>query len=372
MDKMIVPKKNTFKLVRFEMNAGYGSNHLTGTAVLPFAFKSGVDSKDIENSSTFIFNRNRTGTASHIETKFEAGKHEFSLGYYSTLGASYSKNTFQLIFEGNAPFAGKKMDLKVNAKQLSYGKASYSLGRWKSRLSTKKQSLVYKHHVSLYGITKYARVQTNGANSLLTSESGIDVEGDLDYQYQANNQTEFKGAGLGIGTYAYSRNGASAKILRIENLGVGFIKGNEQVFSKDTAWTYSGLNFTLGAQQNFSSVGDSINALLYDETRSDARIILLPVHISYDIQTPKKNYGINYTAMPGYLPQLHYVRKFFTPKNNTYGIGVKAGGWGLLNSYLQYNQFLKKDGHSLQLQMTGIESLLLPYPSFALKMRIDL
>ena len=120
-------QKNTFKLVRFEMNAGYGSNHLTGTAVLPFAFKSGVDSKDIENSSTFIFNRNRTGTASHIETKFEAGKHEFSLGYYSTLGASYSKNTFQLIFEGNAPFAGKKNGLESKCKAIELRKGELLL-----------------------------------------------------------------------------------------------------------------------------------------------------------------------------------------------------------------------------------------------------
>lgn len=365
-------QKNNLKLMRFEMNASFGSNHITGTTALPFAFKSSVGSDDIDKSSQLIFNGNRSGTQSHIEAQFKAGKHEFSMGYYATLAASYSKNLFQLVFEGNAPYAGQKMDLKVNAKQLSYGKVSYSLGQWKSRLSTKKQSLVYKHHISLYGISKYARAKTTGANSLYTSESGIDVEGVLNYRYQANNQTDFKGGGLGVGTYAYSRNGATAKIFRVENLGVGLIKANEQVYSKDSAWTYSGLNFTLGNQQNFSSVGDSVNRLIYDETKSDARIILLPVHISYSIQTPKKNYGVQYTAMPGYLPQLHYIRKFYTPKNNTYGIGLKAGGWGLLNSYLQYNQFLKKEGRSIQLQMSGIESLLLPYPSFALQMRIDL
>ena len=68
-------QKNTFKLVRFEMNAGYGSNHLTGTAVLPFAFKSGVDSKDIENSSTFIFNRNCNPARLIIYHNFSYNEH---------------------------------------------------------------------------------------------------------------------------------------------------------------------------------------------------------------------------------------------------------------------------------------------------------
>jgi len=367
-----VEKKALLKITRFEMEAGYGSNHFTGTTILPFAFKSSIDNDDIEKSGKLLFNQNRTGAQSHISAQVKYGKRKFDLGYYSYLGASYSKNTFQLIFEGNAPFAGTKMELKANIKQLSFAKVSYSLGNWKSRLSTKKQSLVYRHHVSLFGITNYSRARTSGDNFLFTSESGIDVEGSLNYQYQNNAQNQLKGGGVGVGTYAYSRDGAKAKIFRVDNLGLGFIKANEQVYSKDTSWTYSGLNFTLGNQQSFSSVGDSISSLIFDEDQSKVRIILLPVHIQYAIQTPKANYGISYIAMPGYLPELHYVKKFFTAKNNTYGIGARAGGWGLINSHFQYNHFFKKEGRNLQLQMTGIESLLLPYPSFALKMRVDL
>ena len=359
------------ELTRIELSNGYASNHLTGMTALPFAFRSNINTDDIDNSSQLLFKQNRIGATSHISLNFKINKHEFSIGHHSILGAAYSKSLYQLVFDGNAPHAGKKMDLNINAKQLTYTKLTYQ-GAWKSRLSTKKQSLVYRHHIGLLGISKYSSAKTKGDNYLLTSESGIDVESQLNYNYQANEQAGFKGAGLAVGTYAYSRNGATAKIFQIENLGIGFIKSGELKYSRDTAWTYSGIQFNISNNQDFNDIGDSIQNLIYKEGKSDTRFILLPVHLQYAVQSPKSSYGINYLAMPGYLPQVHYVKKFYTAKNNTYGIGAKAGGWGLLNSHLQYNHFMKKEGRTLQLQMTGLESLLLPYPSFAVQMRMDL
>ena len=369
--------KEKIKFTRFEMETGYGSNHLTGTTALPFAFKSAISNEDIENSSTLLFNTNRTGSESHILAHFEVSKHRFQVSYNSIVGLSYSKNLYELAFKGNSAFAGKKMDLQMSAKQLTYAKIKYELSPWKMKEKMKdgkvKKPYLISHGISLYGITKYSRAKTNGDNFLFTSESVTEVEGQFNYEYQANQQTALKGGGVGWSTYAYQRKGSTIKVLQIENLGVGVIASGEQIYTHDTAWKYRGINFTIGSGSSFSGVGDSVSSLIYKENKSKARLILLPVDISYSVQSPKYNYGVQYIAMPGYLPQIHWVKKIYTKKDNTAGIGFQAGGWGLVNSYLQYNLFLKGENtRKIHFQMLGIESLLLPYPSFGLKMRLDM
>lgn len=366
-------KQIKIAVTRLEMETGYGSNHLTGTTALPFAFKTSINNERIDQSSVLLLNSNRTGAESHILAHIEANKHRFQLSYNSITGLQYSKDFYQLAFKGNAAFAGTKMDLQMGAKQLTYAKIKYELSPWKIKETKPRKTYLISHGISLYGITKYSRAKTYGDNFLFTSESGTEVEGKLNYEYQANQKTALKGAGLGWSTYAYQRKGSTIKVLQIENLGVGIIKGGEQLYSHDTAWKYRGVQFSIGTGNSFNTVGDSVSSLIYKEGTSKAKLILLPIQINYEIQSPKQNYGIRYIAMPGYLPQIHWLKKIYTKKDNTAGIGFQAGGWGLINSYLQYNLFLKGENvKKIHFQMVGVESLLLPYPTFGLKMRLDL
>lgn len=351
---------------------GYASNHVTGMTALAFGSNSELTNANLSNSENLLFSTNRTGAMSGAKLIFSKGERDYSVAMTRYLGAQYSGDAFELIFRGNAQSAGETMDLKLRARRLEMMSVDAQIGNWGTKILSNKTALKLKQSVGVHLITRYADAQTYGGNDFFTSPSGLDLNANLNYEYINGNSFGIRGVGLSWGAYLYKRENWKIDVLKISNLGAAYISGGLNQFAKDSSWQYSGFDFNLGTGFDFGDAADSINNLLYNQEESDPRIILLPIHIEWTRQSKNYNLGAQYIAMPGYLPLLHAMKKGMTKKLNSYAYGLQAGGWGLLNTRLEYTHFFKREGNKIQLQMIGVESLLLPYPSFQVQLNYKL
>jgi hypothetical protein len=351
---------------------GYASNHVTGAMALGLGLNASLDNGDIENSTNLLFGRNRTGLQSGIQIIFSKADRDYSLKFSRSLGASYSGDLFNLLFKGNAEFAGETMGLKLRARQFEMLSADFQIGNWGTKILSNKTALKLKQSVGFHALTKYTDARTFSENTFYTSPSGLELQADLDYRYENGNNFGFKGMGLGWSGYAYKQEKWEIDVFSISNLGFAYVLPGNVAYSKDSSWSYTGFNFGLRNGFSFDNTADSINGLLFDEETTEGKIIMLPVELEWKHQSKKWNYGAYYIALPGFLPRIHLEKKIFTKKLNSYHVGLQAGGWGLVNTKIQYTRFLKKEGNKLQMEIVGLESFFLPYSTFNLQLNYKL
>jgi len=342
-----------------------GSNHLNSFAALPFIFRGNINQKNIEKSTVLLMAKNRTGIIANAGIKFSVQEYNFSINSALYSGFSYSKDFFLLLFKGNSQSAGKVLNLGMNGKQIGFYTLQYIhkninyKNKWQLQIAPE-----------VYVINNYASIKTKGKNTLFTSENGQNIIAELNYNaYQ--NTNAISGFGFGSSFLAYKIEGNKISSWRVKNLGISLLPNNLRVFSQDTNWNYSGFNFTLGQNFSVASRADSLRRLLYIESRQRNRITMMPIQISYGIEDVKKIISFNYMAMPGYLPQISYMKKLFKA-NHRIDIGAQMGGWSLLNSKFGLStQLNKQKQQKLVLEIIGIESLLINYPGFGACLKIN-
>jgi len=362
--------KIDFKLMGIEANIGYFSNHLNAYAAVPMGTKSHVGTMAIDKSTRWLSENNRTGAVTYIKSEFTVNKQKIGLGYYNYTGVRYSSDLFRILMQGNAQFAGKTANFgepnPMRMKQTGFIKLGYYL-----KHKNIKQLWQLDFAPEVYLITKDGQARTSGENSIFTSESGLDINATLNYRYKPAGAFGFKGVGIGVSGLIYRRIKAKALTIRIDNLGLGLITAKNREIYHDTTWSFNGLSSS--APPNFSNVNfeDNINALIGNERINNGGFIPIPVSIDIALNAEKYKCGVQYLGFTGFLPQIYYVRKYYH-KKNTIGIGGQAGGWGLVNSKIELSRELKSETlQKLNLQIVGIESLLLNFPSLSLKMGIQ-
>jgi len=359
--------KIKFRIIGFEVNAGYFSNHLNAYTVIPIASRGHVSSETISKSTKWLSSNNRTGAISYLKSDFTINKQKLSLGYYNFTGVCYSSDLFRILMQGNAQFAGETASFgepnPLRMRQTGFIKLGYFL-----KHKNIKQKWQLDFAPEIYLITKSGNARTFGTNSLFTSESGLDMTATLNYRYKPTGGFGIRGVGVGVSGLLYRRIKAKAITVRIDNLGVGLITAKSRELYHDTIWNYSGLN--AAEPLNFSNLNieDSINTLIAKERVNKGGIIAIPVSIDIALNAEKYKLGVQYIGITGFLPQIYYSRKYYH-KKSIIGIGVQAGGWGLINSKIELSRELKSETlQKLNLQIIGIESLMFNYPSLSLKM----
>lgn len=369
-----INKKSTpqWQLSQVVMENGYASNHITGSMALGLGFNFSLTNETIDKTETFLTGFNRLGSISNIYISLAKANREHTISYKRLLGSSYSGDLYNLIFQGNAGFAGQTMNLNLRARQFEMLSADFQIGNWGTKLLNNKSGLKLKQSVGVHLLTKYAFANTESTNTLLTSPTGLNIAAVLNYQYQNGTSLGFRGVGAGWSAHVYKREKWKINVWKIKNLGVAYVLPGITQYQKDSQWSYSGFDINIGSGFNFRNTSDSINSLLYDQSESDGKMVLLPVELEWLHQGKNWNIGANYILLPGYLPMVHALKKGITKKQNSFAIGVQAGGWGLVNTRLEYSHFLKKEARKLQFRMVGIESLLLPYPTFQMQMSYKL
>ncbi len=264
------------------------------------------------------------------------------VGYNIDLGVQFTGDLFNLVFYGNADYAGKTADLQgTQVKYMQSQSLQFGFSKeWKD-------SLKVKHRMDLgmsliKGENMYDLTVNSG--SFFTEQIGeyvdITIKGDM-YQSDTNRfgLDAFNGLGAGLNfKYEIKKDTAYRILFEVKNVGYIRWNGNTIQNEMDTTLRFEGIEIdNIFAIQDSTFENIDAQSIAGDglKTEKAARWMLLPltIHANYRHYLNAKNYiegDINYKNWGTYVPKLivAYGRRF----NSCLSAEIN-GGYGGYGTY---------------------------------------
>ena len=323
---------------------------------------------DLDEGITFVHKKD---TVFHIPVS----------GYFIALrdrshtDANFPGDLFNIIFQGNAMYAGKIAHLNnlnfnsLHYQQLEFGlakvypiyKASYSIGLALSILKGQSDLTI-----------------TTGNTTLGTPATGdsldISLAGNIRQTDTSNSggYSAFNGWGLSTDFYIKFYDSTSEISVRLDVKDLGFIRWNSHSISNtlDTSFTFSGFNIT-----NLLTPSDSLNTLSLDSgyTKAyhahqvrQAYTTKLPAYInlSYRMFLDEENKipfdaAVSFRLFANAMPYEYIGVSYFITHKIIIGGDVSYGGYRKLGFGINFGADLGK-GYLISLQTQNLESIVLP------------
>ncbi len=379
MEKILLDKKDSigtpdFKaLVNISGDYYTNSNSVTNSFVRKLVYQGQfIDDADKDRESNRLKKYNRFGLDEQASVNgiYNAKKvtYVFGLTQRAFLGAHFSSDLFELVFRGNASFAGKEANLKKTSIQ-AFDYQSLYIGVQKQ---FKEGRYLLGASASFIRGGQYVGLKAKNT-SLYTEPTGeyVLLEGDINFSRVSSeaNTSALKSHGKGAGLNLLFAMKHKKNLLSVELRDLGFItwKGLKTYYG-DSTFQYNGilLNDVLspGASIVPDITLDSIAALIGLNTAVKNKTMLLPtiLNVSYVISPNKKfsrTIGLRYMFTAGYIPRVYIREADFIGKGFTLVNTFSYGGFGRLDYELG---MLKKFKNSVivSVNLFAFEYLVLP------------
>lgn len=298
----------------------------------------------------------------------------FALKDRTHADANFPGDLFNLIFLGNAMYAGKIAHLdNLNMSSLHYQQFQFGLA---------KVYPIYKGSYSVGVALSVLKGQSNLAITTGNSSIGTPPTGDsLSIALSANirqsdttnsNYSAFNGWGLSTDFYVQFYDSTSEISFRLDVKDLGFIRWNSHSLSNniDTSFVFSGINVA-----NLLAPADSLGNLSFDSAYvkayhahqvRKAYTTFLPasLNLSYRmfIDEDRKipfDAGISYRLAANYLPYVYGGLSYFLTKKTIVGGMISYGGYRKLGVGINFGADLGKS-YLIALQTQNIESIIFP------------
>ncbi len=298
----------------------------------------------------------------------------FALRDRNHADAVFPGDLFNLVFQGNAMYAGRFANLSnLNASILHYQQFEFGLS---------KVYPIYKANYTVGLALSFLKGQndltiTTGNTKLGTQATGDTLTIDLSASIKQSDTTNsgysaFNGWGLSTDFFVQFYDSTSEITVRLEVKDLGFIQWNSHALSNnlDTSFIFSGIqvNNLLSPPSMWtnmlpdSSYINSYNA--HQVKKSFTTFLPASINLSYrmfldeDHKLPL-DAGVNYRLAANYTPYVYGGVSYFATKKIILGGSVTYGGYRKLGVGFNFGGNLGK-GYLIALQTQNIESLIFP------------
>lgn len=264
----------------------------------------------------------------------------FKVGAVYSGASRYQGDFFGLVFRGNEPYLGTKLDLSNQVVGFfAAHKIGFGLINFQSKSSVT---------LNVYGITNYLGAYTN-ESYMMQDESGFNAELQLNGEASFATGPFYKGIGVGVDANLFFKikfkNKPSFLRFSIQNLGVGFIKDNIIRYQIDTVLYENG--YTISDLTNGTTLFNKDKNLaeqvgVSKDTISKTIALPFTVQLGKIIDEHNLNrfqlfYGAKIFVQNGSLPMLYLGGHFRSKKWFRMGLGVSYGGYAgfRANLYVQ-------------------------------------
>lgn len=338
----------SFKAHYFERNrASSGANHsleLTGNYALNSSaidnqWTSAVLGSDFlgEDLKTHTQQRLRSSNAlgfgfgAAVQYKHHVGDLNLTIGYNNQVisGNEVTRNLFELVMFGNAPFAGQNLDLSGNKidirayQALEIGWEKSGAGGW-------------LYGAALNGYLSTFDYQADLKRGVLwTDPEGSQVQFDPEFELTYTDTDSKNGLGLGLDAYAVKKYGSGLVIFQVEDLG--FISHpNQTHLSVDSSYSFDGIEiediFNI-QNENFDLETDSLHKVFGVAKNQQKHTRFTPMSLTIGIQELLGEHLLmevyaNYRFITAYAPQVIVKPNVRVNKNLSLAPVLSVGGFG--------------------------------------------
>lgn len=254
--------------------------------------------------------------------------------YGSLSGVNYTNDLFDLVFFGNDPFKGRKMDFSgTNLLSTTYQKIGFGIVKAKSKSSI---SLNF-YNVSNRTYSNFQEV------SFLQNTGNDEVDMTLKGEFSTKNNNKFsQGVGIGIDVdfilpFNLKKDKSIYVQFQAKNIGLLYMHRGQNYYEVDTTILFSGLEFSdlIGDDALFSDSTNSILNQLGVQSTSRKQVKLLPGYFQVakivnemSLQKVQSYFGVRLYPSLLFLPQGFLGIDYKPFKSIHFGANVSYGGFG--------------------------------------------
>lgn len=382
---LIMPTGPALRIVNPD-NAKYKFNFLTETGArgatqyfLNRAIFGGYVSPENMDKSVKLLGKNGNAAGVHSEfgfyfrdvfvkykkdsnstLKYPIKRFGLGLEQKSFMGSSFSGDFFRLIFQGNAHFLGKNLEIKnAKIKYLQYRTLDFYWN--KDLIKYKYQTVLFIEKISLVQGIGYAKLNMRNSN-VFTHNWGDTVSGKMDATLQQKFGNFWKGTGLGLASSFRVNITRKAIVLFVTDFGFLY-QANVTTYTKKNNFLlhqyYVTRNDFIG---NFFTqhLKDSVTQSLSLDTGKINKIRMLPLQLQVSKYFSYGRYiSLQYLSLPGYLPKLSYYFKSIWSKRINVFPNISLGGWDNVDLNLKLQYEIRRRNR-ISITFNGLESYVLP------------
>lgn len=324
---------------------------------------SGMASIQGENSIQVLFN-----DVAHSVIPSKTGYWSVDYKYTNLVGARFNQDAFNLVFRGNAPFAGTTMrseNFSLNSMSWNQLGASFT----KNIESAGNDKYWFSAGLSWVFMREYTRLSMPRAH-LFTSGLGdsLNLSYQLDVTRKDKNDLGFyplsHGASVNLQFGGMNRKNNQSHYWRISvsDLGLVSLGSAGASYSKDSAFGINGweVPFTpygIDSNASFSNYFDTLLNRMNPRRSGLNSIVSLPALLSISkgvyLSNGRHVFGnLVYRAYPGFIPRASigygkYVGRFYYGSQLSYG-GVNAFDVRSFAAYTLKNLYIRLDVNSVE------------------------
>ena len=348
MERLLLDKKDSIGIPSYKFSINlYGdfylnSNSLSNKFLSSLLYKGDfIDEAMKDENSKRLKKYNRLGLDEHagIQGVYKTSKINYVFGLEQRVfaNAHFSNDLVEMIFRGNAPYAGIDANLKRTTIQV-FDYQSLYFGVQKE---LKEGKYTLGASASFIRGGKYQGVKMKNT-TMFTEPSGqyIDLNGDLDfarYPYDSS-ASALKSHGKGASVNLFFSKKTEKGRLNFEIRDLGFITWkNIKTYTGDSTYRYDGIliNDLLSSGTSIASdiTVDSIAAEIGIKIETKNKTMFLPTvfHLNYVIHPNKRRsttLGVRYMLASGYIPRVYIREADFLGKGFTLANTISYGGFG--------------------------------------------
>jgi hypothetical protein len=375
LEKTLVDSDHKLEL-NLSGNYFYNSNSVTNSFIGSLLYKGAfIDdaAKDRESKRLKKYNRLGVDESISLNGKYKIGNNRsvlFGINQRAFAGAHFSNDLFEMVFRGNAPFAGEDLNLKKTKLQIFDYQSIY--------IGLQKESEDGKYTLGasasfIRGGRYYGLKMKN--MSMYTDPAGqyINLNGDLNFSKTVSdsNTSPLKSHGIGASVNLFFSLKNETGRLNMEVRDLGFIEWRDvKSYSGNSNFQYNGIliNDLLSSGSSLASdiTLDSIatSAGITVETKNKMMFLPTTFHVNYVFMPNKKftrTIGVRYMLAPGYIPRIYLREADELGKNFILVNTISYGGFGRFDYELGFmKSFGKKETFIAALNLFAFEYLVLP------------
>jgi hypothetical protein len=378
MEKLLLDKKDSLGISSYKwlinVSGDYdiNSNSISNGFLRPLAYnRSFIDDATKDRQSKRLKKMNRMGVDAYasINGIYNAKKltYVFGIGHREFAGLRFSEDLFNLVFYGNASFAGENANLnKTSIKYFDYQNFYFGIQK-----QLKEGKITVGASASFIRGGRYQSL-TMKDMSLYTEPTGqyINLNGDINYSKTSHNSlgtSNGKGASVNL-FFSLKQN---KNRLNVEVRDLGFISWKDvKSYSGNSNYQYNGLIVDVlapGSSVVSNITVDSVAKAVGLNVATHHVTMFLPstFHVNY-VLSPNKRFtrtiGVRYMLTPGYIPRAYIREADFLGKGFTLVNTFSYGGFGRLDYEVGLMKKFK-NSFIVSVNLFAFEYLVLPNKS---------
>lgn len=371
------------------LTAGAGSNGMNQYMLNRLGFGGYMSTERIEEAEKKIKENNRTGfylsagiTAPLSYKPDTAARRNWrlkpvsvSVGRISAMGTLYSGDAFRLIFRGNEPYLGRRLELGGSGlRQFAGNYVVVDFDEAYKKKTGNGQFAIFGFSAGLGQLTAYRNLQLK-EGWLYTDSNRNYIEAQYDGSFYNAGTDNLTGVGYGLTGDFTLRWGKprSFYYVRVMNLGVYYVPDGISMKKDMDApvrinQSVIGIK-SLNSDSWLEDLRDTVNGGLAPDSMNRDAWVVSPFTVVWKLFTPKIHISMDYMALRGYVPRLslapakgiwNYRRLRLSPEFQLGGFDNYNFNLGLQYTVVRTEGQAARKQIGFLLRFQGLEGWILP------------